>query len=104
MKPAIPRPQARADIRTEVRYYRDHAEKPVAAKLARVIDEALQLLERNPGLGSPRIGELLDIPSLCSWRISGFPLALFYFEREDHLDVICLLGKQQDILSILGNN
>lgn len=104
MKLAIPRPQARADIQAEVRYYRKHAEKSVATNLASAIDEALQLLERNPGVGSPRIGELLDIPGLRSWRVSGFPLALFYFEREACLDVVRLLGERQDVFAILGDS
>ena len=63
--------------------------------------KAIDQLERNPGIGSPRIGELLDIPSLRSWRLSGFPLAWFYFERDDHLDFTRLLGERQDISSIL---
>ena len=63
--------------------------------------KAIDQLERNPGIGSPRIGELLDIPGLRSWRLSGFPLVWFYFERDDHLDFTRLLGERQDILSIL---
>ena len=39
---------------------------------------------------------------LRSWRVSGFPLIWFYFEREDSLDVVRLLGERQDILSILN--
>lgn len=63
--------------------------------------KALDQIERNPGIGSPRIGKLLDIPGLRSWRLSGFPLIWFYFERDDYLDFVRLLGERQDILSIL---
>jgi toxin ParE1/3/4 len=34
--------------------------------------------------------------------VTGFPLVWLYFERDDHLDVIRLLGERQDILAILG--
>ncbi len=63
--------------------------------------KALKQIERNPGIGSPRIGELLDIPGLRSWQLRGFPLVWFYFERDDYLDFMRLLGERQDILSML---
>lgn len=102
MKPAIPRPRARADLRAEIIYYRKHAGKRIANELAGAADDALRHLQQNPGTGSPRIGQELDIPGLRSWRVSGFPLIWFYFEREDCLDVVRLLGERQDILSILN--
>lgn len=102
MKPAIVRPQARTDLRTEIVYYRKHASKLIANQLASATDDALRHLQHNPGTGSPRIGQMLDIPGLRSWRVSGFPLIWFYFEREDYLDVVRLLGERQDILSILN--
>lgn len=63
--------------------------------------KALDPIEQNPGTGSPRIGQELGIPGLRSWCVSGFPLIWFYFEREDCLDVVRLLGERQDMLSIL---
>ena len=66
--------------------------------------EALDQIEQNPGMGSPGIGQQLDIPGLHSWRVSGFPLIWFYFEREEFLDVVRLLGDRQDILAILNSN
>lgn len=102
MKPAILRPQARADLRAEIVYYRKHAGKPIANQLASAADDALQHLQQNPGTGSPRIGQVLGISGLRSWSVSGFPLIWFYFERKDCLDVVRLLGERQDILSILN--
>lgn len=69
----------------------------------RAFDAALEPIERMPGMGSPRLGQLCDIPSLRSWRVSGFPMQWFYFEAEDHLDVVRLLGDRQDIIAILGD-
>lgn len=101
MKSAILRPQARADLRHELVYYRKHAGKSVAKQLVGAADDALQHLQINPGTGSPRIGQILDIAGLRGWRITGFPLIWFYFEYEDCLDVVRLLGERQDILAIL---
>lgn len=63
--------------------------------------EALTTLQQQPGMGSPRVGELLEIDGLRNWQLTGFPLAWFYFERNDYLDFTRLLGVRQDILSIL---
>ena len=101
MKRAILRPQARADLHAEIVYYRKQAGKLIANQLAGAADDALQHLQQNPATGSLRIGQILEIPGLRSWRVSGFPLIWFYFEREDHLDVVRLLGERQDILVIL---
>ena len=47
---------------------------------------------------------MFDIPDLRTWRVSTFPLLWFYFEREDHVDVVRLLGERQDIGTILAEN
>ncbi|MCK6413140.1 MAG: type II toxin-antitoxin system RelE/ParE family toxin [Azonexus sp.] len=104
MKRAIPRPQARADLHAEIVYYRKQAGKLIANQLAGAADDALQHLQQNPGTGSLRIGQILEISGLRSWRVTGFPLIWFYFEREDHLDVVRLLGERQDILTIFDSN
>ncbi len=41
----------------------------VAESMVIAARKALDQIERNPGIGSPRIGELLDIPGLRSWRV-----------------------------------
>lgn len=104
MKSARLRPQAWADLKAAVRYYRQEAGRAVAERLVMAAQEALRSIESQPGIGSPRIGVLLDIPDLRAWRVSGFPLIWFYFERAERLDVVRLLGERQDILEILGGN
>jgi toxin ParE1/3/4 len=104
VKRAILRPQARADLHAEIVYYRKQAGTLIANQLAGAVDAALQHIQQNPGTGSARIGQTLEIPGLRSWRVSGFPLMWFYFEREGHLDVVRLLGERQDILAILDSN
>jgi toxin ParE1/3/4 len=104
LKPAHLRPKALADRRESARYYRREASTRIAEEMVVASRQALDQIEQNPGTGSPRIGQELGIPGLRSWRVSGFPLIWFYFEREDHLDVVRLLGERQDILAILSSN
>lgn len=101
MKRTRLRPKALSDRKEAARYYRRQASPIVAENMVIAARKALDRIERNPGIGSPRIGEILGIPGLRTWRVSGFPLIWFYFEREDCLDVVRLLGERQDILSIL---
>ena len=70
-------------------------------RLVAATDLALDQIELEPGVGSPVLGKALGIPDLRSWRVSGFPLLWFYFERDNHLDVVRLLGERQDIAAIL---
>jgi toxin ParE1/3/4 len=84
-----------------VRYYRQHASIDVARRFIGAIRSDLDTLQANPSIGSPRFGAELAIEGLCSWTVSGFPLVLFYFEREDHLDIVRVLGQRQDIATNL---
>ena len=96
MKACVLRPRAREDRRAEVRYYRKQAGASVAAKLVKALVNAFQELERNPSIGSPTLGKALGIEELRTWRIDGFPLTLWYFERADRVDVVRLVGQRQD--------
>jgi toxin ParE1/3/4 len=101
LKAAILRPQASRDRQGEIRYYRKKAGSKIALRLVTATNAALDQLELDPGMGSPTLGKILGIPGLRSWRVTGFPLVWFYFERDDHLDVVRLLGERQDIATIL---
>ncbi|MEO8922678.1 MAG: type II toxin-antitoxin system RelE/ParE family toxin [Caldimonas sp.] len=85
-----------------------HCQKEGGAALAeKMFDAALAALkpiQRMPAMGSPRLGQLCDIPGLRSWRVTGFPMQWFYFEAADHLDVVRLLGERQDVAAILVDN
>jgi len=74
----------------------DLAERMFDAALA-----ALKPIERMPSMGSPRLGQLCEIPGLRSWQVTGFPMQSLYFEAEAHLDVVRLLGDRQDIVAIV---
>ena len=96
MKPALLTPAAKQDRRDEVLYYRTEAGARVAKKLVDALKKALQALEQQPGMGSPAIGQELDIDGLRAWRLDGFPLSLWYFERAEHVLVVRLVGQRQD--------
>jgi toxin ParE1/3/4 len=100
VKPYVLRPLARDDRRSEVRYYRDEADARVALRLVDALAEAPEQISRNPGMGSPALGQELGITGLRTWLVRGFPLTFWYFEREAHVDVARLVGQRQDALSI----
>jgi toxin ParE1/3/4 len=102
LKPAILRPQARRDRELEVRYYRKEAGNKVAVRLVCASNAALDQLELEPAMGSPVLGKTLGIPELRIWRLAKFPLLWFYFERDDHLDIVRLLGERQAVAAIFG--
>ena len=102
MKPAILRPRAEEDL---IETARDYAAQGGAALGERVFDAAVAALgpiQRIPGIGSLRLGALAGIPGLRSWPVEGFALRWFYFEAEECLDVVRLLGERQDLAAILG--
>jgi len=36
------------------------------------------------------------VPGLHTWQLCGFPAAVWYFERADHVDVVRVIGERQD--------
>lgn len=44
---------------------------------------ALEPIERTPSMGSPRLGQMCDVPGRQSWRVAGFPMQWRYFEAPD---------------------
>ena len=41
---------------------------------------------------------MLEFEGLRSWRLNGFPLSLWYFERENRFDMVRLVGKRMEAL------
>lgn len=101
MKPARLRPSAESDLIAAARHYAAEGGVELGARAFDAALASLRPVERMPTMGSPRLGLLCEIPALRSWRVSGFPLQWLYFEREDHLDVLRLLGDRQDLTAIL---
>jgi len=84
-----------------VQDYASEAGLQLAERMFDAALAALKPIERMPAIGSPRFGQLCDIPGLRAWRVEGFPAQWLYFELDDHLDVVRLLGDRQDIVAIL---
>ena len=74
----------------------------MAVRLVNASNIALDQLELEPGIGSPVLRKTLGIPGLRTWRVSRFPLLWLYFERDDRVDVVRLLGERQDLAVLLG--
>lgn len=102
MKPAKLRPKAEQDLVEGARFYAEQGGAALGEEMFDTALEALEPIQRMPGLGSPRLGLLCEIPGLRSWRITRFPMQWLYFEVADHLDVVRLLGDRQDIVAVLG--
>jgi toxin ParE1/3/4 len=105
LKPAHLRPRAEADLVEVARYYAQEGGLDLGERVLDAALGALEPIQRMPSMGSPRLGQLCDIPGLRSWRVTGFPMQWLYFEASNRLDVVRLLGDRQDILAILkGGN
>ena len=101
MKLARLRPLAEEDLVGAARHYAQEGGLPVGERMFEAALGALEPIQRMSAMGSPRLGLLCEIPGLRSWRVEGFPMQWLYFEAEDHLDVVRLLGDRQDIAAIL---
>lgn len=102
MKPARLRPAAQDDLIELARWYGEQGGRPLAGMFFDEARAALQNAEAMPTIGSLRLGLLSDQPGLRSWALKHFPVRWFYFERDDHLDVVRLLGERRDIAAILA--
>jgi len=100
-KEARLRPQAEADLLEATQYYAQEGGRELAERMFDAAVAALLPIERMPAIGSPRLGQVCDIPGLRCWRVADFPMQWLYFEAADHLDVVRLLGDRQDIMAIL---
>lgn len=101
MKRLFLRPRAQDDLTQAGEYYRTAGSDALAARMVDASLAALDVVAGQPGIGSPRLGHVCEIPGLRSRRVHGFPMQWFYFDRADLIDVVRLLGDRQDIIRIL---
>lgn len=104
MKYALLRPKAKQDLSDAALYYAEQGGQRLGQSMLTAAVDALGPLQRMPGLGSPTLGERCGVPGLRAWGVRGWPLRWFYFERDDHLDVVRLLGDRQDTATILADD
>lgn len=84
-------------------YYRSEGGEELGGRFFNAAIGSLGVVERMPGAGSLRIGEVSGVSGLRSSRLAGFPCGWFYFERVDHVDVVRLLAYAQDLAAILSD-
>ena len=95
------RPRAKADLIDQTRQYRSVGGDELAKRFFDAALASLRSVERMPGIGSPQVGEMCDVPGLRSCPVKGFPIRWYYFIAEDHLDVVRLLADARDLPAIL---
>jgi toxin ParE1/3/4 len=88
---------ARQDIEEAIDHYLDEAGPKAALDFIEALETAYSHLVRQPSSGSPRYAHELNIPGLRFWPLSRFPYLIFYFERDDHVDVWRVMHQQRDI-------
>ena len=104
MKRAVLRPVAERDLIDATRWYIGQGGVALGAKAFDAARGALEPIGRMPGQGSPRLGNQRGLPGLRQWGVGGFPMSWYCFERDDHLDVVRLLGDRQDIATIFADD
>jgi toxin ParE1/3/4 len=102
VKPARLRPAAQQDLVALSLWSADKGGAPLAARVFDAARAALKPIQRMSGLGAPALAESVGMPGLWHWGVDGFAVRWFYLEREDHLDVLRLLGERQSMAAILA--
>ncbi len=97
------RPRAEADLVERTRYYRREGGDELGRRFFDAAVAALEAIARMPGAGTPRVGELCEIPGLRYRRVAGFPCGWFYFIADDGVDVVRLLADAQNLPAILAD-
>ena len=104
MKRAVLRPAAERDLIDATRWYAGQGGLALGAKAFDAARAALEPIQSMLGLGSPWLGNEYGLPGLRQWGVDGFHMSWYYLERDDHLDVVRLLGNRQDIATMLADD
>ena len=103
MKRLVLRPRDEADLLANVHWYLERGGLELGAQVFDTAQPSLTTVQTQPGFGSPAIGQRCGLPGLRAWRVKGFPLRWFYFERDDRIDVVRLLADRQDVAAMLDD-
>jgi toxin ParE1/3/4 len=104
MKAIVLRDSAKHDAELAFDYYAEEATAKVALDFVADLEKAYRHIGRSPATGSTRYAFALDIQGLRSWPMSHFPYLIFYFERDDHVDVWRVMQSQRDIPNWMGED
>lgn len=102
-KPIVRRRRADDDIEAAIAYYLEEAGDEIVMDFVNQLEESIRKIARQPASGSPRYGNLLQIPDLRQWPMRRFPYLLFYIEKENRIELVRVLHSRVDIPAWLDN-
>ena len=96
-------PAAREDILRQYRYYLiEKDSEETAERFLVAVREAIRLIVRNPGIGSPKAFDHPALTGLRSASIRGFPaIRAYYLASKNVIRVLRVLHGKRDIDSLL---
>lgn len=100
-KPVVTRYKADDDIDETFEYYLSEAGPDVAEAFINEYELATSHLTQFPLSGSPLVGHTLGIEDLRQWSLSRFPYFIYYFDRENFVEVWRVLHGHRDVATQL---
>jgi len=92
---------AEIDLVERTRHYQEAGGVELGVRFFDAAVAALSAIEAAPGIGSPRIGELIGVPEVRRIGVEGFPCGWLYLERPESLDVVRMLTDRQEVAVLL---
>ena len=97
VRPVRLRELAASDLEDAADYYQEQAGASTALEFIDAVQEALEHISTNPGIGNLRWAYELDIPGLRAWPVARFDYGVFFVETGEVIDVWRLLHLRRDI-------
>lgn len=88
---------ATRDVDDAIDHYLGEGVAKAALDFVEALEKAYTHIDRQPASGSPRYAHELNLPGLRLWPLTRFPCLVFYFERDDCVDVWRVLHGQRDV-------
>ena len=101
MKPLLQRKAAQHDINDAFERYLQDANEAIALRFLAALDSLFSQLSTFPASGSNRYADALAIDGLRDAVTLRFPYIVFYFEREQHVDIVRVLHQERDLASLI---
>jgi toxin ParE1/3/4 len=79
-------PEARAELRESVLFYRERAGEQWASRYKQRVTEGLQAIAANPS----RYPELPELRGVRKIRLTQFPFSILYIVRPDYIWVVAI--------------
>lgn len=109
MKPLIQSAQADQDLEEALEWYWKQGGPDLTERFIEAFEAARDHIARHPGTGSPRYARgkaRTPKPAhagLRFWLLTHFPFAIFYIERDTHIDIVRVLHQSSNLQHHLNN-